>query len=422
MSIARDKQNCNDCQDVLQLNRHIDCTINACNAYSLLAQSIAPEIYGHEDVKKALLLQLIGGVTRGLPDGIKLRGDIHLLLMGDPGLAKSQLLKYVSSTSPRGVYTTGKGSSGVGLTASVVRDTITMETSLESGALVLADRGACCIDEFDKMDEYDRTAIHEVMEQQTVSIAKAGITTTLNARCSVLAAANPTFGRYSTSHSLAQNVNLPHSLISRFDLIFLLLDRPDFAADASLARHVTHVHRFLRNPDNNMDYFDSKLLRHYISQARHFEPCVPSGLTAPLVDAYVEQRQDTRLEQNAMTARQLLSILRLSQALARLRFDDSVNQDDIDEARRLTHMSQASIKRDVSDRLHDPKSKAFHVLREYSDLHGTNVLNYNAVHGIMAKHGIRSDVFLGMLKDYEELAIIFVDPDNMPGEKCIHLQ
>lgn len=218
------------------------------NVYSRLASSIAPEIWGHEDIKKVLLLQMVGGTGLNLHDGLKIRGDVHICLMGDPGVAKSQLLKHIGHVSPRAVYTTGappaplcrvllsqklsegceqrraragKGSSGVGLTAAVQRDPTTSEFVLEGGALVLADRGICAIDEFDKMDEGDRTAIHEVMEQQTVSIAKAGIMTTLNTRTAVLAAANPAWGRYDTRRSPAENIALPAALLSRCGLAAL---------------------------------------------------------------------------------------------------------------------------------------------------------------------------------------------------------
>uniref|UniRef100_A0A6G1SKS1 DNA replication licensing factor MCM7 n=1 Tax=Aceria tosichella TaxID=561515 RepID=A0A6G1SKS1_9ACAR len=317
------------------------------NFLGRLSRSIAPEIYGHEDLKEALLLLLVGGVDRN-PNGMKIRGNINICLMGDPGVAKSQLLGFIDRLASRCQYTTGRGSSGVGLTAAVMKDPVTGEMTLEGGALVLADEGICCIDEFDKMMDADRTAIHEVMEQQTVSIAKAGIMTTLNARVSILAAANPAYGRYNTHKTVTENLDLPPALLSRFDLLWLIKDRPETANDKRLGNFITHIHS---HPDEQQavdsEVIDMKTMRRYIELCKTKSPIIPPALDEKLVDIYLGiralKRVDDTVETLFTSPRSLLAIIRMSTAFARLRLSDVVEEADINEAVRLYECSRKSI-------------------------------------------------------------------------------
>jgi len=310
-----------------------------------LVRSFAPKVIDMDHVKKGLLCQLFGGVSKGgASTGQRggggaagaLRGELNVLVVGDPSVSKSQLLGFVHHVAPRGVYTSGKGSSAVGLTAYVTKDPETGETVLESGALVLSDRGVCCIDEFDKMSEGARAMLHEVMEQQTVSIAKAGLVSQLNARTSVLACANPKGSRYLPDESLAENINLPPTLLSRFDLIYLVLDTRSERRDWALSRHLVSLFA-PELPESVRPPYTPQQLREFIafSRARIF-PRFSDAAAAALVDRYRRLRQQGRLQQVVVaTPRQLESLIRLSEALARMRLQEEVTPSHVDEAYQL---------------------------------------------------------------------------------------
>ncbi|CAG7784877.1 unnamed protein product [Allacma fusca] len=348
------------------------------NPFETLAKSLAPSIHGHEYIKKAILCLLLGGVEKVLPNGTRLRGDINILLIGDPSVAKSQMLRYVSNIAPRVVMTTGRGSSGVGLTAAVTTDMESGERRLEAGAMVLADRGIVCIDEFDKMSDADRTAIHEVMEQGRVTIAKAGIHARLNARTAVLAAANPVYGRYDEYKSPMDNIGLQDSLLSRFDLLFIVLDQAEQELDRTISEHVLRMHRFrnaneqdgeatplfqsmatLSTRDLDEDHQNEKtevyekydamlhgrgrtrgdkiLSMEFMKKYVHIAKCIKPQLTSEASKAISEEYSKLRVQNKddshiartqPVTARSLETMIRLSTAHARARMSKVVNKDD----------------------------------------------------------------------------------------------
>ena len=333
-------------QEFLEMSRRPD-------LYELFAECIAPSIYGNMDIKKAIACLLLGGSKKILPDGMRLRGDINVLLLGDPGTAKSQLLKFVEKVAPIAIYTSGKGSSAAGLTASVQRDHNTREFYLEGGAMVLADGGVVCIDEFDKMRDEDRVAIHEAMEQQTISIAKAGITTILNARTSVLAAANPVFGRYDDLKTPGDNIDFQTTILSRFDMIFIVRDNHDRARDERIARHVMGIHingaPAATNTNGSAFAADAAAIpigkmKRYISYCK--QRCAPSlsaSAAERLSSHFIALRSQLQRSEAAagarssipITVRQLEAIIRISESLAKLQLQPVATEVHVDEAIRL---------------------------------------------------------------------------------------
>lgn len=354
------------------------------DVFEVLSRSLAPSIHGHLYIKRAVLCMLLGGTEKVLANGSRIRGDINVLLIGDPSVAKSQMLRYVLHTAPRAIPTTGRGSSGVGLTAAVTTDQETGERRLEAGAMVLADRGVVCIDEFDKMSDMDRTAIHEVMEQGRVTISKAGIHAKLNARCSVLAAANPVYGRYDQYKTPMENIGLQDSLLSRFDLLFIVLDKMDPELDRQISDHVLRMHRYrktgeqdgdvlplgssvdiLATTDPDLDQEESsdtpiyekhdkmlhgqnkgkehrivsmQFMRKYIHVAKALKPSLTREAADHIADEYAKLRNQDNLQQEniartqPVTARTLETMIRLATAHAKARLSKTVDLEDAQSA------------------------------------------------------------------------------------------
>lgn len=306
--------------------------------YERLVDSFAPHITEHQTVKEAIMLLIVGANQKQMADGTKSRGDINIFLVGDPGTAKSEMLKFCARIAPRGLYTSGRGSTAAGLTAAVVKDKTGM-MMLEAGAVVLGDQGLVCIDEFDKMKPEDSSALHEVMEQQSASIAKGGIVATLNARTSILAAANPTGGRYDTFKTIIDNVRTPIPLLTRFDLIFIIRDVASVQRDERIARHI--LARHTNQGFSNRNVIDPDMLTKYFAYAKRFKPEMTSEAEEVILKYYLDMRKGETSETINATPRQLEGIIRLSTARARLLMKDTVEAEDAERAIHLLNRSLA---------------------------------------------------------------------------------
>ena len=304
------------------------------NIFDKLAESIAPSVWGYEEIKKSLILQLFGGVKKELSDGSNQRGDIHILLVGDPGVAKSVILGFMSKIAPKGRYVVGKSTSGAGLTATVVKDEFLRGWALEAGAMVLANKGLVCIDELEKMDPQDRSAMHEAMEQQSVTISKANVQASLKAETSVLAAANPKFGRFDPYQPIAQQIDLPPTLINRFDIMFTLRDLPDRKKDARIATHVLSEH----TKETETLLISRDLLRKYVAYSKQrIKPTLTKEAIEELKSFYVELRNKPVSSESALrpipiSARQLQALVRMSEAAAKVRLSESVSKQDAQQS------------------------------------------------------------------------------------------
>ena len=390
--------------------------------------SIAPSIQGHNTIKESIALLLFGGVSKTLPDGTRLRGKSNILMIGDPGTGKSQILKFVADLAVRALYTSGKGSSAAGLTAAVMHDADSGAMTLEAGALVLADQGIACIDEFDKMDPTDRTAIHEAMEQHTVSIAKAGIIATLNARTSILAAANPTLGRYESSLSVQDNIRLPLTILSRFDLVWIMVDTIEETKDRELAQFILNLHQMKKakgapaTPAVPQDF-----LKKYISYAiRYVRPQLTSEAAEVIERFYVDLRKSA--EGGAavpITARQLESLVRLSEARAKIALRPKVSKEDAQAAIRLMEDSLRMVALDrvtgkididklVSKMSASQRSSSDIIIKAIRDMEseGTSTVNRDALVQRVVSMGLASEQAEEVIKKLLAEGILYSPRDG----------